>query len=89
MADSAGHAWLAGHAFRPGHRPLYVRAQPETAGFTGTQRDAHLQKATAREAGKTQLTGCLRWWWQVQGSNLRRLSRRFYRPLITTHQNGR
>jgi hypothetical protein len=26
--------------------------------------------------------GRFRWWWQVQGSNLRRLSRRFYRPIV-------
>jgi hypothetical protein len=25
--------------------------------------------------------GLFRWWWQVMGSNHRRLSRRFYRPL--------
>ena len=35
----------------------------------------------ARETGKTQLTGYLRRWWQVLGSNQRRLSRRFYRGL--------
>ena len=28
-------------------------------------------------------------WWQVLGSNQRRLSRRFYRPLHQTHRNGR
>src|SRR5450755_4193925 len=66
----------------PGRRPLYVRAQPETAGLTGTRWDAIARKATAREAGKTPVTCCFRWWWQVLGSNQRRLSRRFYRPLV-------
>jgi hypothetical protein len=27
-----------------------------------------------------QARGCFGWWWQVQGSNLGRLSRRFYIP---------
>src|SRR5215472_19362882 len=33
------------------------------------------------EPGSSQLRVRFRWWWQVQGSNLGRLSRRFYRPL--------
>jgi hypothetical protein len=33
------------------------------------------------EPGSSQLRVHFRWWWQVQGSNLGRLSRRFYRPL--------
>ena len=28
-------------------------------------------------------------WWQVLGSNQRRLSRRFYRPFLPDHRNGR
>ena len=64
-----------------GRCPLYVRAQLDTVGLSWTQRDLAGQKTTAREAGKIQLTGCFRWWWQVLGSNQRRLSRRFYRPL--------
>jgi hypothetical protein len=63
-----------------GRCPLYVRAQLDTVGLSWTQRDLVRLKATAREAGKTQLTGYFRWWWQVLGSNQRRLSRRFYRP---------
>jgi len=39
---------------------------------------------TAREPRYAQLTGCFRWWWQVLGSNQRRLSRRFYRPASFT-----
>jgi hypothetical protein len=42
----------------------------------------------ARETGKTQLTGYLRRWWQVLGSNQRRLSRRFYREPIPAHRNS-
>jgi len=34
------------------------------------------------------VTGRFRWWWQVQGSNLGRLSRRFYRPFRPAHRNG-
>ena len=39
------------------------------------------KKETARRAAFSQLAGRFRWWWQVLGSNQRRLSRRFYRPL--------
>ena len=72
-----------------GRCPLYVRAQLDTVGLSWTQRDLAGLKATAREAGKTQLTGYFRRWWQVLGSNQRRLSRRFYRPRIPTHRNSR
>ena len=65
----------------PRFRPLYVRAQLETAGLPWTLRDLTAPKAPARETGKTQLTGYLRRWWKVLGSNQRRLSRRFYRAL--------
>ena len=57
-----------------GRCPLYVRAQPETAGLSWTQRDLTAPKATAREAAKAQLTGYLRRWWQVLGSNQRQAS---------------
>ena len=72
-----------------GRGPLYVRAQLETVGLGWTQRDIAGLKATAREAGKLQLTGYFRWWWQVLGSNQRRLSRRFYRPLLYTSPHRR
>jgi hypothetical protein len=71
----------AGRVHDRGFRPLYVRAQLETAGLPWTLRDLTAPKATARETGKTQLTGYLRRWWKVLGSNQRRLSRRFYRAL--------
>ena len=74
---------------RPGRCPLYVRAQLDSAGLSWTQRDLVRPEAAAREPQYAQVTGCFRWWWQVQGSNLRRLSRRFYRPFPRVHRNGR
>src|ERR1700752_203234 len=52
------------------HRPIVTR--------TDTHRD---EKETARRAAFPQPAGRFRWWWQVLGSNQRRLSRRVYRPL--------
>ena len=49
-----------------------------TAAHDDTRRD---QKETARRAAFPQPAGRFRRWWQVLGSNQRRLSRRFYRPL--------
>ena len=48
-----------------------------TAAHDETSRD---KKKTARLAENSQLAGRFRRWWQVLGSNQRRLSRRFYRP---------
>jgi hypothetical protein len=50
------------------YRPIVTR--PET------RRD---KNKTARRAAFPQRAGRFRWWWQVLGSNQRRLSRRFYR----------
>ena len=44
-----------------------------------TRRD---KKETARLAENSQLAGRFRRWWQVLGSNQRRLSRRFYTPSL-------
>ena len=52
------------------HRPVVTHPD--------TRRD---KKETARQTAFPQLAGRFRWWWQVLGSNQRRLSRRFYRPL--------
>ena len=52
------------------HRPTVTHAD--------TCRD---EKETARRAAFPQPGGRFRRWWQVLGSNQRRLSRRFYRPL--------
>jgi hypothetical protein len=49
-----------------------------TAAHDDTWRD---KKETARLAAFPQRAGRFRRWWQVLGSNQRRLSRRFYRPL--------
>jgi hypothetical protein len=38
---------------------------------------------------KPHVMGGFRRWWQVLGSNQRRLSRRFYRPFLYAHRNGR
>ena len=50
-----------------------------TAVHDDTQWD---KKETARRAAFPQPAGRFRRWWQVLGSNQRRLSRRFYRPLL-------
>ena len=63
------------------HMSVTTATQRLTAARHETRR--HNNKK-ARETGKTQLTGCFRRWWQVLGSNQRRLSRRFYRPLDPT-----
>ena len=67
-------------------RPDFVRHMSVTTAVQGltathheTQRD---KRKKAREPGYAQATGRFRRWWQVLGSNQRRLSRRFYRPLL-------
>ena len=80
-----GCPWKADGAHRPSWRPDAVRymsvdtATRRRAALQGdTQRD---REETARIAEASQLAGRFRRWWQVLGSNQRRLSRRFYRPL--------
>ena len=48
---------------------------------TSAPRVAVAVSRTARTAGNSQLAGRFHRWWQVLGSNQRRRSRRFYRPL--------
>jgi hypothetical protein len=64
-------------------RPESVRHMSVTTamqGLTVTHHDTRRDSSNkAREAGNTQLTGRFCRWWQVLGSNQRRLSRRFYR----------
>jgi hypothetical protein len=69
---------------RPGGPDAVRYASVDTA----TQRPAVIhgdtrrdREETARLAENSQLAGRFRRWWQVLGSNQRRLSRRFYRPL--------
>ena len=72
-------------AHRPSWRTNPVRyASVDTATHRPavTHRDTRRdKKETARLAENSQLAGRFRRWWQVLGSNQRRLSRRFYRPL--------
>jgi hypothetical protein len=56
-----------------------------TAAHHDTQRNS---SKAAREPGYAQAMGRFRWWWQVLGSNQRRLSRRFYSEPIPTHRNS-
>jgi hypothetical protein len=71
----------------PPHRsraPIFVRyasVDGATQRSTALQGDTRRDRAeTARIAENSQLAGHNRRWWQVLGSNQRRLSRRFYRP---------
>src|SRR6266567_7046705 len=67
------------HTDRPsGRTPSVDTATQRPAAPQGdTWRD---REETARIAGNSQPGGRFRRWWQVLGSNQRRLSRRFYRP---------
>ena len=58
------------------HMSVTTATQRLTAAHRETRRD---NSKTAREPGYAQATGRFRRWWQVLGSNQRRLSRRFYR----------
>ena len=61
----------------------YVSVDPALRGYTAHQGDTPRDRAeTARLAENSQLAGRLRRWWQVLGSNQRRLSRRFYSTLL-------
>jgi len=64
----------------------YTSVDTATNRLTVTRADTRRdEKETARLAENTQLAGRFRWWWQVLGSNQRRLSRRFYSvPLLST-----
>src|ERR1017187_4727986 len=71
------------HAYRSLARvPVrYVSVDTATRGSTALQGDTcRDREETARIAENSQLAGRFRRWWQVLGSNQRRLSRRFYRP---------
>jgi hypothetical protein len=71
-------------------RPRHADAVRYTSVNPATQRSIARQGGTWRDRQETthpaensQLAGRFRWWWQVLGSNRRRLSRRFYRPSTT------
>src|SRR5512135_1507666 len=64
---------------RHGRRPLYTSVDTATYRPAVTHRDTWRdKKEMARIAENPQLAGRFRRWWQVLGSNQRRLSRRFY-----------
>jgi hypothetical protein len=71
-------------AHRPswGTNPVrYASVDTATQGPTARQGDTRWDREeTARQHENSQLPGRFRGWWQVLGSNQRRLSRRFYRP---------
>src|SRR5487761_1037564 len=72
------------HAYRSLARvPVrYVSVDTATRGSTALQGDTcRDREETARIAENSQLAGRFRRWWQVLGSNQRRLSRRFYSTL--------
>src|SRR5216683_8105715 len=75
-ASGSPNRWLRPESVR--HMSVTTAMQGLTAAHHDTRRDSSNK---AREAGNTQLTGRFRRWWQVLGSNQRRLSRRFYRPI--------
>ncbi len=69
---------------RPSAIPRMSHDQPHTAAPSGIW----LHAPTCNRDAKASLSCCFAWW-QVLGSNQRRLSRRFYRPFHPTHRNGR
>ena len=79
-------------AHRPSWRPdavRYMSVDTATQGPTALQADTRRdKKETARIAENPQLPGRFRRWWQVLGSNQRRLSRRFYSPLLPAPPHG-
>jgi hypothetical protein len=58
---------------------VHSRKQPDSDGRGGT-----LPAGMARPVSRRypRFTGRFRRWWQVMDSNQRRLSRRFYRPIV-------
>jgi hypothetical protein len=81
-----------GDRFRRGHAVPRTACQPRTlsaicpctAGNSRTPMDTARHRraqSNSPQDRETQATGYLRRWWQVLGSNQRRRSRRFYRPL--------
>ena len=82
QADRAAPTWRVIRGKRygeplapPRFRPPYVRNQCYAGAHSGTHEIRRDKNNHARETGKTQLTGRFRRWWQVLGSNQRRLSR--------------
>ncbi len=87
-ADRASGALAASRSLAP--IPVrYASVDPATQRPTALQGDTRRDKEeTPRQHENSQLAGRLRRWWQVLGSNQRRLSRRFYSLPIPTHYNS-
>jgi len=68
------------------HMSVTTATRRLTGAHHETQRD---KTEKARETGNPQLTGRFRRWWQVLGSNQRRLSRRFYSEPIPARRYSR
>src|ERR1022692_417289 len=85
-APSVAVRKTADGAHRPpwGTDPVrYTSVDPATQRPPARQGDTSRDREkTARIAENSQPAGRFRRWWQVLGSNQRRLSRRFYRPLV-------
>ena len=79
-ASGYTHRWFCPDAVH--HMYVHTAMHRPIVTHPDTRRD---KKETARRAAFPQTRGRFRWWWQVLGSNQRRLSRRFYRPLLPTH----
>src|SRR5690242_12944280 len=70
IKNGNGQTWA-----RIGHR------DPSTGTWNRIQPPITRADKIIIEPWSSQLRVRFSWWWQVQGSNLGRLSRRFYRPL--------
>ena len=75
-------------SYRRGHPASRRRVEDQLGHVLGTAtRRETPETASSRSwqdrprTGLSQFRGHFSWWWQVLGSNQRRLSRRFYRPL--------
>src|SRR5208282_1595898 len=77
IAKASGFAHRSFRPFAVHHMYAATATHRRTVTHADTRRD---KKKTARRAAFPQRAGRFRWWWQVLGSNQRRLSRRFYRP---------
>jgi hypothetical protein len=82
------HDWLSnpgskrcGEPLARPHSVRHMSVTTATRGLTAAHHETRRDNTEkAREAGNPQITGRFRRWWQVLGSNQRRLSRRFYIP---------
>jgi hypothetical protein len=72
----------------PNSRPLCVRGPRNMTVHGDTRWPTVGPNKTPRQRENSQLAGRFRRWWQVLGSNQRRLSRRFYRPSLLEGSNA-